>query len=170
MPRAIERRRVLRWDALIMIGTLISVGAVPVWTEFSESRMFRDMMNQTPFSRVRSEAVLEPTGLTVFGSMRKERCIFDGTKGLTAYLTMADGRRIRFPVDTSPEDTRGVTGNRPVSGLDETWGPWRIYYSGGLGVATWWEIYATHKGPPDNCFQTNLFAQGAWTSKLKKER
>lgn len=166
MGRKIERRRVLRLDAMALVGVVALFSGVPLWNDLKNSRFLRDLLNLTPFSDVAVDTVLLPDGMVLSGLFRKDRCVFDSATGLVAYVTFENGHRIRFPVDTSVEDARGVVGNRPVSGRHERFGPWKIHYNGGLGLATHWEVYAPHIGPPNDCYQTNLFAEGEWTTTL----
>lgn len=164
MTRKAEIRRNAKRDGMILLLSVVAIASTPQWQAIKDSRTYHDLMNITAFSKVTTETIAEPDGIVAFGYMQKDRCKFSG---LVGYITLDNGRRIRFPVDTSVEDAFGVSGNRPVSGLLEAWGPWKIWYSMALGSATSWEIYAQHVplNPDDkNCYQNNLFASGEWTT------
>ena len=118
-------------------------------------------MGITPFTDVVVYGtVAEPTGIIIQGEMVKVRCDYSA---MVAYVKVKDGPRFRFPVDTSVEDGRGVSGNRHPSADTQGWGPWKIHYSGGLGRAEAWEIWVDHvKCPSKPTEQRNLFAAGDW--------
>jgi len=167
MTRRGNANRLILLDAKILLGLVLVVMSAPYWRALDESRIYRDYMGLTPFTHVKVfGSVLDSDQITITGSMRKVRCDF---VSLTGYVTVDSGYSVRVPVETDVEDQRGVSGNRPVSNLDQTWGPWSLQYDGGLGLPNSWEIYAHHvncPGTPE--VQTNLFAQGGWATTVKR--
>ena len=145
-------------------------------SHIKQSRMYRDIMGQTPFYDVEVySSVVSSTGIIVQGEMKKRRCEFGSLVAYTLYAVSANKRTY---VDTSVEDNRSNTkGNRPPSKDAQSWGPWRIV-SLGVPSPDGWEIYVTHTCPvlgTDGVplvdkqtqtvltkLETNLFASGKW--------
>ena len=168
--RNLKRHHHIRLDLLAIVICLTAILLAPNYRDIKEGRFYRDIMGITPFKHVNVfGTVLEPNRIIITGSMVKVRCVFNQDMGLTAYVQTENGLWHRFPVDTSVEDLRGVTGDRPPNPSAQSWGPWAIYYSGGLGHAVQWEIYAPHKDCPDEPeTQTNLFAAGPWMTTKRR--
>lgn len=152
--------------------------------QITESRIWRDITNQTPFYDVKVySSSIQPFGLLLNGEMKKRHCIFDETgRGLIGYATFFGHPKSRVFVNTDIEDTMaGAKGNRPPSKDAVSWGPWFLMYKSDRPLPDGWEIFAGHWCPvldPEtgkplidrrtntvvNKFETNLFAHGPWAT------
>ena len=152
---AVMFRRNVRLVYIVLAAAVFSA-LQPYFHLITESRTYRELTLQMPFSNVMHAA--EATGdhqITIYGTMIKRRCTF---VSLAAYVS--DGI-IRTPasLDTTPEEAVWGGGSRPPSDRAEAWGPW-VITDPTPGIASAWEVYATHSCHGQR--QTNLFARGSW--------
>lgn len=162
---------------VLMVGISIALSLLvaPLFTsKITEYRWFRDLARLTPFYNVQlyyASVIEEGTTIVVGGTLTKRRCDFDTSDLVTnpvAYVSGQYGQRHRVEVDTSVEDMRGVSGNRPPSDSPESWGPWSISIEGltVFGeplVPQEWDIQVFHVNCPSNPVnQANEFISGNW--------
>ena len=158
----INTRNIARRNRPLVLVVLVTV-LLMQWpylsARLSQDRWYRDLTGLTPFRDVQVYgSATEQDGIVVWGEMVKERCWF---RSLTGYVYFDDRLRRRVRIDTSVEDARSTTGNRPPSPLAETWGPWKLVWKG--DTPTRWEIFAAHdRCPTGPVVQQNLFASGPW--------
>lgn len=157
----------------VIFGVFILVSQV-TYGMLIDQRWFRDVTGITPFHSVKvmSQAVVDDS-ITVTGELVKRRCTFDSLTGYIIYddLMSEDLDRQRVFVNTRPEEIlTGITGNRPPSDEAENWGPWLMTLTlstenlSHKGDIKGWEIWAHHSCPTRPVKQSNLFAEGLWTS------
>lgn len=147
-------RRMLDPASLIIFLGMFWLMAPAFFPAMTEHRTYRDVLGITPYHsvEVRSQKVVGD-GLIVEGVMVKRRCAF---WSMEAYVILPGSTSYRVDVDTS-KDKRG---NRAPSYSRQTWGPWKIPWTGNLPAS--WEISTEHVCPDESLPQVNTFAEGAW--------